>query len=237
MYINMPSLESFLPICPHLATGNSWRSKEPATQISVHNIKYVFNLRPSAMKKDEHGNDVDQALWYREQAIEAGVRQVFHIPMETKEDRDRTKVKDADVLRIATQVAMRVLELKKEYHAAPLMAPHGQYQKKRPCVFVHGYRGANVAMVVALVAWYLVNDDNTFDPMQSLTERYDETIAENFPEHWFHREQVTRICNQKRKSVYASMRRGGWTVTRVAKRSTPRPKKDEEKSPIKRAKN
>lgn len=202
-------------------------SGDPKRYIPSRNIQYVFNLREADGDKVSiasvyvraHANTRAQGLWYVKEAGELGVLEVIHQPLETKKDTDRTRAEDGDVLRVATRVANTVRQVQKEYEARSKTANGLFGRRAKPSVFIHGYQGAHLATVVALVAWYLIEDDNAFNPLKALSERYDKAIAESFPEHWFHRDQVTRICNTKRKSVYAAMKRGGIQVTRTSRRA------------------
>lgn len=206
--IDVAALEKWMPVCEHLAVGQRFMNKRDLEHyISSRHVKVIFNLRDS---------DGPKTLWYAEKAMTLGVQQVIHKPLETCKDKDRTRVSDGEVLAMANQVAdaMRTL------HALHNDHPRGTLAT----VFVHGYDGANIATVVALVAWYLYRDDNHFNPQQGLVERYDAEIASNFPEHWFHREQVARICGAERQSIYAAMKRGKMSVTRGVQHSTRFPK-------------
>lgn len=202
-YINVALLEQYMPLCEHLAVGHRpMKAKDLEILIHDNNIRYIFNLRPQ---------DGDKGLWYVPLAKSKGVRDVIHIPLETSVDKGRTRVENHDVSRVASRVVacMRELENEEKTSKTTRLSP--------PTVYIHGYANAHVAMVVGMVAWYMYRDDNRFDPLEALVERYDASIAAHYPEHWFHRQQVTRICDMERRSVYAALKRAKINVTRRAR--------------------
>lgn len=202
-YIDVAALDEFMIMCPGICIGRRFtRERDVLHYIHRYNIRYILNVR---------GADGDKTMWYHNLATKRGVKTIKHVPLETSEDKDRTRVADKRILYAASQVADWYKTLTKND------AGDG---KPVESIFIHGYEAAHIATVIGLVAWYLIMDDNTFNPHKALAERYDAEIGENFPQHWFHREQVTRICAAQRKSVFAAMRRGGLSVTRKVRTST-----------------